>query len=122
LERFFPELSIAEHVGGNRSKKLPSSDVILTSYEIARRDCELLEKTNFDVIVFDEAQQVKNLQAARAKALRTLKGNFKLCLTGTPLENHAGEYYAIIDLALPGILGTLKDFQRSLNHDASILK
>ncbi|MDX2111481.1 MAG: DEAD/DEAH box helicase [Verrucomicrobiota bacterium] len=122
IKRFYPELTVAEHAGPDRGEVLPTADILLTSYEIARRDSELLAKTTFDVIVFDEAQQVKNLQAARAQALRTLKGNFKLCLTGTPLENHAGEYYAIVDLALPGIFGTIKNFNKALVANEGILR
>ena len=62
---------------------------------------------------------VKNLQAATTNAVRKLKGAFTLALTGTPVENHLGEYYAIMDLCLPGLLGTREEFSRKLNRDGA---
>jgi superfamily II DNA or RNA helicase len=115
IERFLPGLTIYEYTGGKRSlEALRKADVVLTTYELARRDIEQLENERFDVIIFDEAQAAKNIAAGRSKAIRRLNGRFRLCLTGTPLENHVGEYFAILDLALPGLLGEGEDAKKAL--------
>ncbi|MCB1098563.1 MAG: DEAD/DEAH box helicase [Verrucomicrobiae bacterium] len=115
IERFLPGLTVYEYTGSKRSlEELRKADVVLTTYELARRDIEKLEQESFDVIIFDEAQAVKNIAAARAKAIRRLNGRFRLCLTGTPLENHVGEYFAILDLALPGLFGEGEDSRKAL--------
>jgi len=80
-----------------------------------QRDIDKLAETAFDVIIFDETQVVKNLQAATTNAVRKLKGSFVLALTGTPVENHLGEYYAIMDLCLPGLLGGYDEFNRQIS-------
>jgi superfamily II DNA or RNA helicase len=116
IETFFPSLRVAEMTGANRSLETVEADIILTTYELARRDIAKLEKREFDVIVFDEAQAIKNLTASRSKAMRRLKGRFKVCLTGTPVENHAGEYYSILELALPGLFGDYAKFVAALRQ------
>ncbi len=83
---------------------------------IVHRDIEQLEQLRFDVIVFDETQVVKNLKAATSNAVRRLKAVFVLALTGTPVENHLGEYYAIMDLCLPGLLGSREEFARQIGQ------
>ncbi|MGK0187542.1 MAG: superfamily II DNA or RNA helicase [Verrucomicrobiales bacterium] len=119
IERFLPGITIYEYTGGKRSlDELRKADVVLTTYELARRDIEKLENERFDVIIFDEAQAVKNIAAARSKAIRRLTGRFRLCLTGTPLENHVGEYFAILDLALPGLLGEGEEAKKALRANA----
>jgi non-specific serine/threonine protein kinase len=76
-----------------------------------RRDSEALAKASFHVIIFDEAQAVKNIHADTTVAARRLTGSFKLAMTGTPLENHLGEYFSILDLCLPGLLGLYERFK-----------
>lgn len=115
IETFCPSLSVEEYTGPDRDIVSIDADVILTTYELARRDIETLENCTFDTIVFDEAQAIKNLTGERSKAMRRLKGRFKLCLTGTPLENHAGEYYSILELALPGLFGDYRRFMATLD-------
>lgn len=116
IETFFPSLRVSEFTGAHRSLETVEADIILTTYELARRDIVNLEKQEFDVIVFDEAQAIKNLTASRSKAMRRLKGRFKVCLTGTPVENHAGEYYSILELALPGLFGDYGQFMAALRQ------
>jgi non-specific serine/threonine protein kinase len=84
---------------------LAHADVVLTTYGLVRRDIAVLEKMMFHVILFDEAQAVKNIVAGTTGAARRLKGYFKCVMTGTPLENHIGEYYSLMDLCVPGLLG-----------------
>ena len=104
--------------GGSRSTaEFAQHDVIITSYGIIQRDCDILADQLFNVLIFDETQVVKNLQAATTNAVRKLKGSFTLALTGTPVENHLGEYFAIMDLCLPGLLGTREEFSRKISKD-----
>jgi len=114
VKNFCPGLYVHEYTGKGRSLIGIREGVVLTTYDIARRDIETLRNAEFDCIIFDEAQNVKNLTGERSKAMRQLQGRFKLVLTGTPLENHAGEYYSIIDLALPGLFGDYKAFMDAL--------
>ncbi len=121
IATFYPDLEVLEYSGATRHTKFPPGAVVLTSYELARRDMEVLEKIPFNVIVFDEAQAVKNIAGERAKAMRRLDGRFRLCLTGTPMENHAGEYFAILELALPGLFGSYEKFRDNLKQGGSLL-
>ena len=106
------ELEPLLYFGPTRDKdRLAQSMVTITSYDLVRRDLALFKLIQYEVVIFDEAQWVKNIKARRAIAARYLNRKFTLCLTGTPLENHVGDYYAIMDLAIPGILGNLSTFQ-----------
>lgn len=113
LQRFFPEFKVFIFSGAARRSDFKGFDVVLTTYELVRRDIVLLKEIAFDVIVFDEAQAVKNIYAERTAAVRQLQGRFRLCLTGTPMENHLGEYFSIMDLAVPGLLG---DYRLASRH------
>ena len=118
LARFLPTARVMLYSGSGRSTaEFANFDVIITSYGIVQRDCDLLADYRFNVLIFDETQVVKNLQAATTNAVRKLKGAFTLALTGTPVENHLGEYFAILDLCLPGLLGTREEFSRKLSKD-----
>jgi hypothetical protein len=115
LGRFLPSAKVMIYAGSGRScDAFNTYDVIITSYGIVQRDIEKLGEQAFNVIIFDEAQMVKNLHAITSNAVRRLKGSFTLAMTGTPMENHIGEYYAIMDLCLPGLLGTKEEFSRVL--------
>jgi len=119
IERFYPSLKVYGYIGKERKLPSKSFDVILTTYGLVRRDIEKLEEFKFNVIIFDEAQAVKNIYASTTGAVRRLQGYFKLTVTGTPLENHLGEYYSSLDLALPGLLGEYDDFSKFLKADSS---
>ena len=106
IEKFCPALSVQEYSGAGRVLDR-SKDVIITTYEMVRRDIALLKEQSFHVVVFDEAQYVKNHIAGRSKAVKQLNAHFKVCLTGTPLENHIGEFFSLVDLALPGLISSL---------------
>ncbi|HIJ88795.1 MAG TPA: DEAD/DEAH box helicase [Desulfuromonadales bacterium] len=117
LARFLPGARVMIYAGSSRSTAgFAQHDVIITSYGIVQRDCDLLAELCFNVLIFDETQVVKNLQAATTNAVRKLRGSFSLALTGTPVENHLGEYFAIMDLCLPGLLGTREEFSRKLSQ------
>ena len=113
IARFLPAARVYVYSGTGRSTEgLSDCDIVITSYGLVQRDIEQLEQFHFDVIIFDETQVVKNIQAATSNAVRMLQGTFILGLTGTPVENHLREYYAIMDLCLPGLLGSREDFTR----------
>ena len=121
LTRFLPTARVMIYAGGGRSTAdFAGHDVIITSYGIVQRDCDLLAELRFNVLIFDETQVVKNLQAATTNAVRKLRGSFTLALTGTPVENHLGEYFAIMDLCLPGLLGTREEFSRNLSQGGAV--
>lgn len=90
------DLSLAE---------LGAGDVLVVSYGLLQRRSELFDKHRFATVVVDEAQYVKNVSAQRTDAVRSLARDFTITLTGTPLENHLGELFSIVDLAFPGLLG-----------------
>jgi len=112
VARFFPSARCLTYGGQRRScDNFGNFHIILTSYGIIQRDIEKLAAIRFNVIIFDEAQLVKNLRAATTGAARRLVGAFKLALTGTPVENRIEEYYSIMDLCLPGLLGSPEQFR-----------
>jgi hypothetical protein len=119
LARFAPGLKIHVYSGSERIFDAGDGEVVLTTYGLARRDIDTLERIAFHVIVFDEAQAVKNVQADTTGAVRRIKGRFKIALTGTPLENHLGEYFSVIDLCVPGLLGEYDRFKTDLKRVAS---
>ena len=119
IARFYPKLRVHVYGGKGRTIGPEGYDVILTSYGLIRKDIARLREINFHVIVFDEAQTVKNIFAGATAAVRQLKGFFKVVLTGTPVENHIGEYYSILDLVLPGLLGDYREFQGKAKKDLS---
>ena len=118
LRRFAPGLNpiVLGDIDGadariNAVKNARAGDIVITSYGLITRDIARLEGTRFATLVVDEAQATKNAATARAKALRRLGADFKLALTGTPLENHTGELWAILDLVSPGLFGTFAHFK-----------
>lgn len=114
LVRFAPGLKVHVYSGSDRALDAKDGEVVITTYGLVRRDIETLERTAFHVIVFDEAQAVKNILADTTGTVRRLKGRFKIALTGTPIENHLGEYFSVIDLCVPGLLGEYDRFKRDL--------
>jgi SNF2 family DNA or RNA helicase len=104
INTFCPHFKVLEYIGIERKIDFKDIDIVITTYDIIRRDIEELKKYNFHVIVFDEVQILKNNMAERTIAAKQLNGRFKVCLSGTPFENHIGEYFSIINIALPGLL------------------
>lgn len=114
IKRFYPSLRIQWYNSTERSPTFTDCDLVLTTYGVVRRDIDTLEKIPFNVIIFDEAQAIKNIKAHSTGAARRLNGYFKLVMTGTPLENHLGEYYSLIDLSIPGLLGDYDAFRSEM--------
>jgi non-specific serine/threonine protein kinase len=119
IARFYPNLKVYFYTGREREIAFGDCDVVITTYGLIRRDIEQLKEILFHVIIFDEAQAIKNITADTTAAARQLKGAFKITMTGTPLENHIGEYYSLIDLCLPGLLGEYDRFKSQVNLDSS---
>lgn len=119
IRRFFPRLAVTCYTGAERTTDFGAADVVLTTYGLLRRDIERLQESPFNVAVFDEAQAVKNILADTTGAARRVKARFVLAMTGTPLENHVGEYLSILDLALPGLVGDAGDPAAPLSKTAA---
>lgn len=86
--------------------------ILLVTYGLLVEHSEFFQQYQWNVVCFDEAQNLKNITAKRTSAARALKARFKLCLTGTPMENHYGEFYSILDLVVPGCLGPMDRFRK----------
>ncbi len=85
--------------------------ILLTTYGLLQEQAAFFDQVSWQVQVFDEAQNLKNISAKRTTAARQLRARFKVCLTGTPLENHLGEFYSLVDLVVPEALGSLSEFR-----------
>jgi SNF2 family DNA or RNA helicase len=118
VKKFAPSLSVHIHHGDKRSKgtdftkTIQHKNLILTSYALLYRDSKTLEKIDWQGIVLDEAQNIKNPQSKQAQAVRQLKSGFRIALTGTPVENRLSELWAILDFLNPNFLGTQAFFQK----------
>src|SRR5207248_8170271 len=108
LARFAPSLDVIRYEGSKRKSSLTdarANSIVIVSYAIVQRDADVLAETQWATLVLDEAQQVKNAGTRRAKAIRALHASVRIALTGTPLENHTGELWAIFDAVSPGLFG-----------------
>lgn len=94
-------------------EELPKDCVVITTYSLLAEHESLFAAKEFHVTIFDEAQNLKNIAAKRTTAARKLNSQFKLCLTGTPLENHYDELFSLVDLTVVGALGPLSEFKRT---------
>ncbi len=113
--RFVPDLKILAYAGNNRSdliKEIDQADLVITTYGLVRRDIETLKNLNFNYIILDESQAIKNSNAQIAKAVRLLRARHRLCLTGTPLENNVGELWSQMEFLNPKLLGPRAVFDR----------
>ena len=116
VKKFSPSLSVLVWHGTERAENrrlLKKSDVVVTSYALLRRDIEELKKVRFRYVILDEAQYIKNWTTSTAKSAKELKADHRLALTGTPIENHLVDLWAIYDFLAPGFLGKLGEFQKN---------
>jgi SNF2 family DNA or RNA helicase len=112
---FTPQLKVLALYGAGRKKhfaQLNDYDLILTTYALLPKDVEQLAALPLHVLVLDEAQYIKNPSSKAAQAARELNARQRLCLSGTPLENHLGELWSLFHFLLPGWLGDVKSFNR----------
>lgn len=96
--------------------------LVICTYGLLQENSQLFQQVQWDSIIFDEAQNLKNITTKRTTAARQLRSQFKLCLTGTPLENHYGEFYSLFDLIVPGSLGDLPDFREKFVNPVRVLR
>jgi superfamily II DNA or RNA helicase len=113
FRRFAPRMPVIRHHGPDRPKtarEFPPAHVVLTSYALLRRDVGLLSQVDWDVVVFDEAQQIKNASSKGARAARAMPARVRFAMTGTPIENRLAELWSILDVTNPGLLGSQRRF------------
>ena len=113
--KFTPNLSVLTLHGPERHElfeTLADYDLILTTYPLVLRDEELYAQTEFHYLILDEAQAIKNAKAKTTQAIYDLKARHRLCLTGTPMENHLGELWSMFHFLMPGFLGPHDRFSR----------
>ncbi|MDQ6631983.1 MAG: SNF2 family helicase [Verrucomicrobiota bacterium] len=114
VKKFTPQLKILALHGAERHsffEKIPQHDLIVTSYALIRRDAEKYRDLEFDTVVLDEAQHIKNRQTQNAQAVKAIRAQHRLVLTGTPLENSILDLWSIFDFLMPGYLGAAQDFR-----------
>ncbi len=110
--RFTPQLRVLDHTGLERnSHDFAAYDLVLTTYGTLRRDAWSFKDAEFDYVVLDEAQVVKNAETESSKAVRLLRGRHRLALSGTPVENHLGELWTLFEFLNPGMLGAANAFK-----------
>ncbi len=91
-------------------------DLVVTTYPLLRRDKDILLKQHFHFIVLDEAQSIKNPKSQTAQVVYELEASHRLCLSGTPMENHLGELWSIFHFLMPGFLSTQKQFNQLFRY------
>ena len=121
LERFAPALDAVAVVGAKTQRRriieaAAERDVLVTSYDLMRRDIGELEDVPFARIVLDEAQYIKNPGTQVAKAAKRLRSRVRFACTGTPIENRTQELWSIFDFLMPGVLGTREAFAKAYGN------
>lgn len=133
LEKFAPKLKVSLITGTQeeRQKKIDTcreADVVVTSYDLLKRDISLYEDKEFNYEIIDEAQYIKNYTTASAKAVKVIHSRIRFALTGTPIENRLSELWSIFDFLMPGFLYTYEVFKREIetpivkNDDENAMK
>lgn len=120
IAQFAPSLCVHVHAGPGRagiSARLTPFDIVVTSFDTAIRDELLLGEIEWNVLVLDEAQAIKNPEAQRTKAVKRLPRRVSLAVTGTPVENRLDDLWSLADFALPGLLGSVSEFRASFTDD-----
>jgi SNF2 family DNA or RNA helicase len=117
--RFTPDLPVMAHHGIARAKgeafkrEAGKHAIVLSSYSLLQRDFEVLKEVEWAGVILDEAQNIKNPETKQARAARSLKSDYRIALTGTPVENNIGDLWAIMEFLNPGFLGTQTEFKRT---------
>lgn len=108
--RFAPSLNIGVYHGAARSLDGFDSDIMLTSYGVVRSDATKLKKLRWEIVVIDEAQNIKNIATAQTKAINSISAANHIAMSGTPVENRLSEYWSIMNFTNKGLFGSLKEF------------
>lgn len=132
--RFVPGLPVMVHHGAGRMrgaafrKAAKKRAIVISSYGLVQRDADTLCKVRWGGIVLDEAQNIKNPETMQARVVKSLEAEYRLALTGTPVENNVGDLWSIMEFLNPGFLGTREEFRRKFfmpiqaNQDAEAAK
>ncbi len=123
-EHFVPDLSVRIHHGTGRqrgekfSESVKGTDLVITSYSLLHRDNDTFNRTEWSGVILDEAQNIKNPETRQSKAARSIRAKWHFALTGTPVENHVGDMWSIMEFLMPGLLPNktrfVRDFMRPI--------
>lgn len=122
--KFTPRLRVLDYTGTGRHalrETFRDHDLVITTYGTLRTDIAELTQFQFDYVILDEAQAIKNAESQAAKAARLLQGRHRLAMSGTPIENHLGELWSIFEFLNPGMLGAGSVFKRHADGDRALL-
>jgi SNF2 family DNA or RNA helicase len=116
--RFTPDLPVMIHHGLSRSKgagfkkEVKNHAIVISSFGLLHRDVKLFQDIEWGGVIHDEAQNIKNSETKQARAARSLKADYRIALTGTPVENNVGDLWSIMEFLNPGFLGSQAEFRR----------
>ena len=119
VQKFVPKLPVMVHHGADRKKgenfmkEAIKYGLVVSSYALLHRDFETFAQIEWRGVILDEAQNIKNSQTKQTKAAFQLKAEYRIVLTGTPVENHVGDLWSIMHFLNPGFLGTVNDFKQT---------
>lgn len=125
IEKFLPHVHCLVHEGSRRSKSretLEKADIIVTSYALLRQDLPLFQSVSYECLILDEAQMIKNAHTQTAEAVCALDAKFRLCMTGTPVENHLDELWSHFHFLMPDLLGSENEFQMTVQSASSDIR
>jgi SNF2 family DNA or RNA helicase len=125
IQKFCPDLKAFTHYGKTRAttvKEFNSYEVVITSYGLMTNDIKLFTKQKFNYVILDESQAIKNPSSQRFKAAMLLKGENKLVMTGTPIENNTFDLFAQMSFVNPGFLGTANSFKKDFSTPIDVNK
>lgn len=120
IEKFYPKLATYVHQGSNRTGfygELLKYKVVLISYSNVISDLSMLNMINWDLVILDEAQNIKNPYALRTTAVKRINRKIGIAVTGTPFENHVTDIWSIFDFIMPSYLGSLNSFENLFEDD-----
>jgi SNF2 family DNA or RNA helicase/uncharacterized Zn finger protein len=121
IQKFAPGLNYLIYHGNKRDiKEFVNEDILLTSYGTARSDANILNQLKWQVLIIDEAQNIKNHNTDQTKAIKSIHSNIKIALSGTPVENRLSEYWSIFDFTNKGYLGSIKNFNDEFTKPITI--
>ncbi len=127
IEKFTPDLPFLvftnkeqDRIGREFANNNPM--MVITTYGLLLEHEEYFNQYKWKVLIFDEAQNLKNITTKRTAAARSLTAQFKIGLTGTPMENHYGEFYSLVDILVPGSLGKIDEFRKQFVNRETVLK
>jgi SNF2 family DNA or RNA helicase len=115
INKFTPDLKLLSLYGSHRFEflnKIHDYDIILTTYQLASKDEKIFETIDFLYLILDEAQKIKNPRTKMAIAIKSFNSDYRIAMSGTPIENHLGELWSIFSFLMPGFLSTLTMFKR----------